>query len=119
MLLIANRQLCFGGRVYQAGEEFEVLVEAIAADLINREVARRSQPPQILYETKPARFETPTVQAPEVSTREPFRDVPVSDQEPERVASEGDIVLSKPNISEQGNADSRRRRRRARFGAGG
>ena len=119
MKLIANRQLCFGNNVVEGGEEFE-MPDDVAADLMRREVARRAEPPKILYETKPARMETPTIQpeSPEVTARQPFRNVPVLDEEPQAVAPAGDPVLPESDIHEQRTADPSGRRKRARFGSG-
>jgi len=114
--LIANRQLCFGNTVYSAGEEFDA-DDAVAIDLMQREVARRALPPTIIYETKPARFETPLI-VPEVTARQPFRDVPVPDEEPQDMAPESDSVLPESDVPKQGTPHPGRRRGRKRFGAG-
>ena len=116
MRLIANRQLCFGNTVYAAGEEFDA-DDAIAIDLMQREVARRALPPTIVYETKPAHFETPLI-VPEVTARQPFRDMSVSDAEPQDVAAESNPVLPESDLSKQGTPHPGRRRGRKRFGAG-
>ena len=119
MKLIANRQLCFGNNVVEGGDEFE-MPDDVAADLMKREVARRAEPPKILYETKPARMETPTIEpeSPEVTARQPFRNVPVLDEESPQLAPASNPMLPESDVSEQRTTDPSGRRKRSRFGAG-
>ncbi len=127
MKLISDRPLTGAYGTVLPGREFEVddelgdeLLKTIGPERPDKGqpiIVRRAGSPKILYETKPARFETPTV-APEVSARLPFRDRPVSDQESQGLATESDLLLSGSDISEPGNADHRMRRGRSRSGSG-
>jgi hypothetical protein len=110
MRLIANCQLTGDYGTVTAGDIF-IVPDPDAQKLITAGVARRADPPRILYETKPARYEMRTIQpeAPEVSARSTFPDAPgyvrLPDAQPQTVASESDSVLPKPNVSEQGTPD--------------
>ena len=115
MKLIANRQLTGTYGTVAPGQAFEA-PEDVAIDLMKRDLARRAEPPTVVYETKPAHFETPLV-VPEVTARLPFRDVPVSDSEPEELVTAGDSVLPETDVPKQGVADPGRRRGRKRLGA--
>ena len=112
MRLIANRQLTGDyGRVH-AGEEFDAR-EDVAQDLLRRSLVRRPDPPRVEYETKVIRPE-----APEVSARQqPFRHVPVSDEESEEVAPASDRVLRESDVSASGTDDPGGRAKGARSGA--
>lgn len=111
MRLIAHRQLHNPGLygTVAEGHEFDCSDENVAGQLIQSGLARKSEPPKILYETK---VMTPR----EVGPAIPFRDVPVPDEKPEAVAAAGYPVLPEPNLSEPGAADSRRRRGRFSIG---
>lgn len=113
MRLIANCQLTGDYGTVATGEAF-VIADDLALKLISQGCARRADPPRILYETKPYKFETPTIkpEAPEVSARPPFRDLLVPDPKPQTLSPESDPVLPKPNVSEQGTVDSSGRGRR-------
>jgi len=113
MKVIANRQLCGEYGVVVADQEFDVRDE-IAVQLLHRHLVRKPDPPQVHYETKvivPA--------APEVSPREPFRDLPLLDAESPDVAPEGDRVLPATELPQPGTADPVRRGGRSRSGSGG
>ena len=105
MKLIANRQLHNPGLygTVAEGHEFNCTDEEVAKDLIRNDLARKAEPPRILYETK-------VIVPPEVGPAVPFRDMPVPDKKPEAVVAASDPVLSESNLSEPGAADSRRRR---------
>ncbi len=108
MRLIANSQLYdkHGFGLVVAGQEFDCSPEE-AKKLIERGCARKADPPKILYDTKIIR-----ALAPQVSARQPFRDLSVSNEEPEGLATTGDPVLSLANVQAERVADRRGRRRR-------
>lgn len=109
--LVCDRlRLCHNGLLVSEGGEFEANDED-ALQMIKRGIAHRAAPPRVLYETKPARFETPEV-APETGAGFPTGDVPVSDEESEKVAAAGDRVLQETDVSEPGTADRGGRRKR-------
>ena len=110
MRLIAHRQLHNPGLygTVAEGHEFDCSDENVAGQLIQSGLARKAEPPKILYETK-------VMTPPEVGPVVPFRDVPVPDAKPEGVAAASDPVLSEANLSEPGAADSRRRQGRFRI----
>ena len=118
MILIATRQIYSSahGQVI-GGQEFD-WPDSDTANLLATGAARHPYPPRIRYDTKPAVFETQVImpEAPEVSARLPFRDVPLSDEEPASVASESNRVLPQTDVSEPRVAHSRGRRRRAGSG---
>jgi len=87
MRLIANSQLTGAYGTVVAGQEFDC-EDATAVELVRNCVARKAAPPAVRYETKVIAPE-----APEVSPRQPFRHLPVSDTRPETVAPEGDLVF--------------------------
>ena len=93
MKLIATQQIYSSthGQVL-AGEAFD-WPEADTKNLLATGAARYPYPPKIQYETKPILPE-----APEVSARLPFRDVPVFDLQPEGVATESDRVFSATDV---------------------
>lgn len=110
MKLIANRQL-YNPKAYgtvATGQTFECPDE-VARELLKNGLARKAEPPRILYETK-------VITPPEVGPAVPFCDVSVPDQEPPTVAKESDPMLSESSISnpEAGASDSGGRR--GRFG---
>jgi len=113
MRLIANRQLTGDYGTVTAGQLF-IVPDPDAEKLMAADCARRADPPRILYETKPARYEMPAVQpeAPGVSARDTFRDVCLPDAQPTAVAPESDPVLSEPDAPKEGIADYRGRRGR-------
>lgn len=119
MRLIANTQLTGDYGTVVEGQEFNVNDENDAKQLISRGMARRASPPRILYQTKPARFETPTIQAeaPGVSARDPFLYGALPNPQQTGVATEGDHVLASANVSEPRTADSGGRRGRKGSGS--
>ena len=92
MKLIANRQLTGAYGTVAPGDEFEAY-DPVASSLLNRGLAREAKPPKIHYDTKVI-----SPDASEVSARSPFRNMPVLDQEPERLAPESDRVLSQSKV---------------------
>jgi hypothetical protein len=106
MKVIANRQL--QGHYGSVGpdQEFECQDET-GSELLKRGLVRHVRPPKVQYETKVI---TPA-EAPQVSAREPFRDVPLPDAEQAPMDSEGNKVLSSADVPERGAADSRGRGR--------
>ena len=98
----------------KCGQEFECPDEA-AMKLLNAGRVRALPQPKILYETKPIQpeYRVITPEAPEVSARPPFRDVPVSHEESPDVAPEGDSVLSESDLRTKRTIDHRGRRGRA------
>jgi hypothetical protein len=101
------------------GQELD-LSEELARHLMAQGIARHALPPAVEYEVierHKVEYETKVIlpaEAPEVSAREPFRNVPVSDAKPETLDSEGNRVLSTANIFEPaGTPDPVRRRRRS------
>jgi hypothetical protein len=74
MRLIANSQLRGEYGLVEEDREFDC-PEHIAPKLLRSGKARRPDPPRVLYETKII-----VPEAPEVSPRLPFRDLPLSDQ---------------------------------------
>ena len=111
MRLIANTQLTGIYGTVVAGQEFDCH-DATALELLAAGVVRRAGPPAVRYETKVIAPE-----APEVSAREPFPDMPLPDPQPETVAPESDSVLPGTDVREEGTADSRGRRGHPRSGA--
>lgn len=107
MKLIANRPITGDYGTVVPGQDFEPTDER-AHDLLKRGLARKKEEPVIQYETKVV-----TPEAPEVSPRHPFRDVPVPDAEPEDVAPEGDSGVPDADVQNGGNAHSGRRGRRS------
>jgi hypothetical protein len=104
MQVIANKQLTGDYGTVVAGQKFEV-ADDVAADLLQRSVVRRAEPPKVLYETKVIAPE-----APEVAPRLPFRHSSLPDEGPAALATEGDRVLPVAGLSKQGTADPGRRR---------
>lgn len=119
MKLIANRQLTGAYGTVAPGEEFECADE-IAGELLRAYLVRPATPPRVTYETKVIWPAAPSqsFEAPEVSARLPFRDVPVPDAESKAVAPESHSVLPDADVPKSGAIDSRGRGRRARSGAG-
>lgn len=106
MRLIANCQLTGDYGVVSKDQSF-ILPDGDAQKLLDSGCARRADPPRVLYQSKPYRFETPTVEmeAPGVSARPPFRNMPVSHQESPPVVTTSDSLLPKADISLSGTAD--------------
>lgn len=89
------------GRV-EAGQRFEA--SARTARLLEiAKSARRVYEETVLHAPAPA---------PEVSTREPFHFLPVSDQEPAAVAAASDRVLPETELPQPGAAHRSQRARR-------
>ena len=105
------------GTVVQ-GQEFEV-DELIGSQLVRNGHARRADPPRIVYQTKVVTPESATValEAPGVSPRPPFRDVPMLNPESPRVAPASDPLLSGPDVCKPGTPYRSGRRRREGFGS--
>ncbi len=99
MRLFASRQLTGDYGTVTAGEEFEC-AEDVGNHLLHKGLAFPALPPKVHYETKVV-----TPEAPEVSPREPFRDLSVSDAKPEEVAAASNPVLSQTDVPESGTAD--------------
>ena len=115
MKLIANSQLHISSHdlTVAAGQTFE-LPDGLAMQLLKAGKVRKADPPRVQYETRVIIPESRTIQpeAPEVSARPPFRDVPVSDPQPPSMAPESHSVLPAANVQGQRVADSGRRGRR-------
>lgn len=111
MKLIANRQLRGVYGLVVPGQTFDC-PDDVAAELLKKEVARMALPPRVQYETKVV-----TPEAPEVSARQPFRDVPVLDAQPETVAPESDRVFSTTDLPPLRTDDPRGRGGRSGPGA--
>jgi hypothetical protein len=107
MKIISEKQLHGEYGTVPPHTEFEAREET-GNELIRMGYARHVRPPKVQYETKVV---TPA-EAPEVSAREPFRDVPHVDEESAGVGTEGHKVLRSDNIFESGTSDSRGRGRR-------
>jgi len=95
-----------------AGQEFECR-DDLARQLVKAGSARKADPPRVTYETKVV-----VLEAPEVSARLPFRDVPVRHEESPPVDPESDRVLPESDLPTPGDADSGGRRKRKGFGSG-
>lgn len=109
MQLIALRQTCGDYGMISAGQVFTADDE-VARQLIMEGIARRPDPPRIVYETKVV-----VPEAPEVSARQPFRDLHLPDDpEPPALAAVRDSVLAAANVQQQGTVDNRRKRGRPR-----
>jgi len=112
MKLIANRPLRGEYGFVAPEQEFEARDE-IADQLLKAGLARTSQPPTIVYETKPFVPQETSQVTPEHS----FRDVHVPDKESASVAAESDPVLSESDVQGEPAAGSSRRSGRARSGS--
>jgi hypothetical protein len=110
MLIVSDRQLYIGGIMHPEGMPFEA-DDITAARLLEDGAARKATPPRIIYETKVTR---PS----EVGPIQPFRDLPVRDEEPKELVADGDHVLPGADLAKSGASDNRGRGRRSRFGAG-
>ena len=106
MRLIANRQLTGDYGSVVAGDGFEV-EDATGHQLITAGLARRAETPRVQYETKVI-----TPEAPEVSARQPFRELSLPHAEPPSVAPESDRVVPPTDLSQSGVVDRGRRGRR-------
>jgi hypothetical protein len=113
MRVIANRQLNGDYGLKNPGDIIDNLPPHLEKDYLARGVVSPAEDPKVLYETKVI-----SPEAPEVSAREPFRNVPVPDEESTDMVAEGDSVLSESDVQEEGTADSRRRGRRKGSAAG-
>ena len=111
MRLISNTQLTGSYGTVVAGQEFEC-EESTARELLTAGIVRKAGPPAVRYETKVI-----VPEAPEVSARHSFRDVPVPDEESEELASEGNRLLPAADAPERGTADSGGRGGRSRSAA--
>jgi hypothetical protein len=107
MKVIANRQLTGIYGTVIADQEFETQ-DDIANALLKSGHVRHSKPPRIQYETKVI-----VPEAPEVSPREPFRDVPLSHAQSPDVASESDRMFPVADLSSDRTTDPRGRGRRS------
>ena len=112
MLLVAGSQLTGSYGTVQAGQEFEC-PDGTALELLLAGRAQKAGQPTMRYETKVIQ----PGEASQVSAREAFRHVPVSDPRPETVASEGDCVFSGADARKRGAADTGRRTGRQRPGS--
>lgn len=113
MTLIANRQLTGDYGTVHAGQVFTVTDE-VGLQLISNGVARRPDPPRVLYETKVI-----VPEAPEVSARQSlFRDLPVSDPEPKNLAPQSHRELPVADVCKPRTSHPGGRGGRARSGAG-
>ena len=113
MRLVANTQLTGVYGTVLAGQEFECH-DPTALELLQAGSVHKAGSPAISYETKVIA----PGEAPQVSARETFRHVPLSDEGPERVASEGDCVLPAADARQRGAADHSGRRGRSRSDSG-
>ena len=113
MRVVANKPLRGEYGFVCADQEFEVR-DDLGTLLLKKGMVRNALPPRVLYETKIIKPE-----APEVSPREPFRDMPVPDAKSEGVAPESDKVLFVADISPIRTADPGGRGRRSGSNSGG
>jgi hypothetical protein len=111
-LLTAKTQLYGDWGNVPAGKEFYCEDEEQARELIRTGKVFSPAPPRVQYETKVI-----VPEAPEVSARLPFRDVPVSHQESTSVVAESDPVLPSADVPKSGTPDLGGRRGRARPGS--
>jgi hypothetical protein len=111
MKLIANCQLTGVYGTVIAGQQFEAEDE-LALHLIKGQMAHKADPPRIEYQTKVI-----VPEAPEVSPREPFRDLLMPDETAPTVAPESNRILPQSDVQERIDADPRRRGRRPRSGS--
>jgi hypothetical protein len=109
MRVIANRQITGEYGTALPGQAFEVRDE-LAEDLMRRDLVRAAAPPRVRYEVRAVRPD----EAPEVSAREPFRHLPVFDQESTDLATKGDPMLSETELSETEPTDNFGQRARSR-----
>lgn len=109
MKVIANRQITGEYGTALPGQVFEVR-DDLAEDLMRRNLVRTAAPPRVQYETRAIR----PSEAPEVSAREPFRHLPVSNEESTDLAPESDRVLPEADLPESGTIDPGGRAGRAR-----
>jgi hypothetical protein len=111
MKVVANRQLHGSYGTVVPDQAFEC-PDDTAQELLKAGLVRHCKPPKVQYETKIIMPE-----APEVSPRETFRDVPVSDPKPATVDSEGHKVLSNADAFEGRTAYNRGRGGRSGSGS--
>ena len=103
-LVCISNQLSGAYGTVVAGQEFEC-EDPTAIELLRAGFVRKPGSPAVQYETKVI---VPH-EAPQVSPRQPFRHVPVSDARPETVASQGDCVFPPAADEQRGTAHSGRR----------
>lgn len=111
MKLVANRQLCGEYGVVGPGQEFETR-DDIAEQLLKEDVVHRANPLRVDYETKVI-----VPEASEVGARQPFRNVPLPDEESEGLAPEGNRMFSAADLPPLRADDPSRRGGRPRPGA--
>jgi hypothetical protein len=111
MKLIANRQLRGVYGLAAPGQTFDC-PDDVAGELLRKQVARIAASPRVQYETKVI-----VPEAPEVSARQPFRDVPVLDAESPTVAPQSSRVFSTTNLPPLRDADPRGRGGRKGLGS--
>lgn len=110
--MIACRQLVGDWGNCAAGGYFDTDEEK-ARDFERRGLAYRYRAPTLKYETKViVPGATPGTEAPRVSARLPFRNVPNSDEEPAALAAVRRATSAVSDVQEQGDSDSRGRGRR-------
>lgn len=111
MRLIANRQLFGEYGLVAPGDDFEVRDE-IATQLLRAGVVRKADPPTVQYETKVI-----VPEAPEVSPRQPFRDMPVFDARSPELDRKGNREFSTTDVPAIRTDDPRGRDRRSGSGS--
>ena len=111
MRVIANRQLTGHYGVVTMGQEFDA-EDDVARQLLRAGLVKRPDPPAMVYETKVI-----VPEAPEAAPRDAFRDMPLSDAEPQEVASESDRMLPAADLPAARIAHPVGRGRRSRPGA--
>lgn len=107
MRVIANKPLRGEYGYVVADQEFDVR-DDLAEQLLKKGMVRHARPPKVQYETRVI-----TMEAPEVSPREPFRDMPLPDEKPEAVVTESNQLLSVADVPPSRAIDSRGRGRRS------
>ena len=108
MQVIANRQLRGEYGTVTPDQQFECRDETAQA-LLKSGMVRPAAPPKIQYETKII-----VPEAPEVSPREPFRDMPVSHAQSPDLATESDRMFPVADLSSDRTTDPRGRGGRSR-----
>jgi hypothetical protein len=100
MKLIANRQLTghYGTVAPHAVFECD---DAVGTQLLANDLARKAAPPTVVYETQTLE----PFEAPEVRPERPFRNVHLSNAEPETVATEGDSLVSDADVQASGTSN--------------
>jgi hypothetical protein len=113
MRVIANRQITGEYGTVLPGQAFDVRDE-LADDLMKRNLVRTAAAPRVQYDIRAFQ----PAEAPEVSAREPFRHLPVPNEESTDLAAEGDSLLPGTDVSKAEPTDSFGRAGRARSAAG-